>query len=191
MGPFLDSSASPSVQHPSPAPILPHTMPKAAPSQPPPCPCALSLVPFPVIHLDRAMCHSLREGTSSSKLPHSPNSSPLTPPREPVGQAGLKITRPELSVARPSVPVLGPGSLAPTLLCHPHGAGTTVAKAGTAMGTHGTPKMRGGEGEQRHWHTIMQHAGIACAASAPGTLSNASQRSQGSQWGGAGEGGGR
>lgn len=88
------------------------------------------------------------------------------------------------------MPVLGPDSPVPTLLCHPCSAGTSVAGAGTAMGTHGTPKKRGGEGEQRHWHTIMLHAGIACAASAPGTVSSASQGSQGSQWGSAGEGGG-
>lgn len=52
------ASGSPSAQHPgpaSPAPILPHTVSKAAPSQPSLCPRALSLVPFPVIHLDRAI----------------------------------------------------------------------------------------------------------------------------------------
>lgn len=103
---------------------------------------------------------------SSSKLPHSPNSSPLTPPREPVGQAGLKITRPAAECSKAQCARAGsclPGS---HLLCHPRSAGTSVAGAGTATGTRGTPKKRGGEGEQRHWHTIMLHAGVACAASA-------------------------
>lgn len=145
-------------------------------------------VPVPVIH--PRPCHSLREGTSSSKLPHSPNSSPLTQPREPVGQAGLKITRQAARErggqrARPC-PQLPP-ALPPPHRWHSRWAGEPT-------GIPWDPPKGEGGGRQRHQHTFMSDASIACATSGPGLLVNSAPPARGpggSQWGGAGEGGGR
>ena len=146
------ASPAPSTQRQaSPAPILPRTTsrppPRAAPSQPPRsrprCPRAPSL--SPVIH--PGPCHSLREGTSSSKLPHSPNSSPLTPPREPVGRAGLKITR--RAASESGGQRARPGPPAPTCFAAP----ALLASVGHGLAwpwaSHGTPPKKVGAGVRR------------------------------------------
>lgn len=112
--------------------------PHSLPPQLSPCPCAPSL--SPVIH--PGLCHSLREGTSSSKLPHSPNSSPLTPPREPVGRAGLKITQRAVSESEGQRARPGPPP-APTCFATPTPLASVRHWLAWSWASHGTPPKKG------------------------------------------------